>query len=160
MAGSNGKILRANSKAWHRALHREVGCALLLSCCCHPARLPNKPEGQAICSLGVPFLSVLFQPLGDTASLNVMKLKAARQPESSPVAQWESQSSLGCVVQVLCASNPGWIQGHGCSSRAFTLQATPSVLPSIAHYPAHEPQTGEVDLRVRQELCPRWDFFS
>lgn len=48
-----------------------------------------------------------------------------------------SQSSLGCVVQVLSATDPGWMQGYHRSSGTFTLQAMPFVLPSIAHCPAH-----------------------
>lgn len=84
--------------------HREleyVGCALPPSCPCHLTfTAAAYARQQAICSLGIPFLSILSQPLGNTASLDEMKPEAARQPEDSPVAPWETvKTSLGCVVQ-------------------------------------------------------------
>lgn len=74
--------------------HRELGyggCVLPPSCPCHPTfTAAAYARQQAICSLDVPFLSILSQPLGNTASLDEMKPEAARQPEDSPVAPWET----------------------------------------------------------------------
>lgn len=67
-----------------------------------------------------------------------------------------------CVVWMLCATEPGWVQGHLGSSGTLTFQTMPFVLDSTTHCPPHWPpgsrdalHPGEAACRSQNEAGPR-----